>query len=112
MRDIDNAGHGGLEESLNDHIRGQDGQRVMTRDALGVVMEVEASESQTPVHGRSVVSTIDLLAQLTVERQLDDIMNRWEPVGACAIVMEPHTGEILAMASRPGFDPNRPANVG
>jgi len=112
MRNIDNVGHGGLEQSLNDHIRGQDGQRVMTRDALGVVMEVEASESQTPVHGRSVVSTIDLLAQLTIEQQLDEIMNRWNPVGACAVVMEPHTGEVLAMASRPGFDPNKPPEVG
>ena len=112
MRNIDNEGHGGLEESLNDHIRGEDGRRVMTRDALGVVVEVEASESRTPVHGRSVVTTIDLLAQLTIERQLDDIMERWEPVGACAIVMEPHTGEVLAMASRPGFDPNKPAEVG
>lgn len=112
MRNIDNEGHGGLEESLNDHIRGHDGQRVMTRDALGVVVEVEASESRTPVHGRSVVTTIDLLAQLTIERQLDDIMERWEPVGACAIVMEPHTGEVLAMASRPDFDPNFPADVG
>ena len=42
MRDIDNLGHGGLEQSLNDMIRGSDGCRVMTRDARGVVMEVEA----------------------------------------------------------------------
>lgn len=111
MRDIDNVGHGGLEQSLNDHIRGQDGQRVMTRDARGVVMEVEASESQTPVHGRSVVCTIDLLTQLAIERQLDDVMDRWQPVGACAVVMEPHSGEVLAMASRPAFDPNRPSEV-
>jgi len=111
MRDIDNTGHGGLEQSLNDSIRGQDGRRVMTRDARGVVMEVEASESQTPVHGRSVICTIDLLTQLTIERQLDDLMERWKPVGACAVVMEPHTGEVLAMASRPAFDPNRPAEA-
>lgn len=111
MRDIDNQGHGGLEQSLNDHIRGVDGRRVMTRDARGVVMEVEASESQTPVHGRSVISTIDLLTQLAIERQLDELMQRWQPVGACAVVMEPQSGEILAMASRPAFDPNRPSDV-
>ncbi|MEO2035038.1 MAG: penicillin-binding protein 2 [Planctomycetaceae bacterium] len=111
MRDIDNLGHGGLEQSLNDMIRGSDGCRVMTRDARGVVMEVEATESQTPVHGRSVICTIDLLTQLAVEQQLDDVMHRWKPVGACAVVMEPQSGEILAMASRPAFDPNRPAEV-
>lgn len=111
MRDIDNQGHGGLEQSLNDHIRGVDGRRVLTRDARGVVMEVEASASLTPIHGRSVICTIDLLTQLAMERQLDDVMRRWQPVGACAVVMEPQTGEILAMASRPAFDPNRPSEV-
>ena len=111
MRDIDNMGHGGLEQSLNDLIRGNDGCRVMTRDARGVVMEVEVSESRTPVHGRSVICTIDLLTQLAVERHLDAVMKRWQPLGACAVVMEPQTGEILAMASRPAFDPNRPAEV-
>lgn len=111
MRDIDNIGHGGLEQSLNDLIRGNDGCRVLTRDARGVVMEVEASESQTPVHGRSLICTIDLLTQLFIERHLDKVMERWQPLGACAVVMEPFSGEILAMASRPAFDPNRPAEV-
>lgn len=111
MRDIDNIGHGGLEESLNDHIRGQDGQRVMTRDARGMVVEVEAAESQTPVHGQSVVCTIDLLTQLAIENQLDELMDRWRPTGACAVVMEPHTGDVIAMASRPDFDPNHPSQV-
>jgi cell division protein FtsI (penicillin-binding protein 3) len=111
MRDIDNMGHGGLEQSLNDLIRGDDGHRVMTRDARGVVMEVEASESQSPVHGRSVICTIDLLTQLSIERQLDEVMERWKPVGACAVVMEPHTGEVMAMASRPSFNPNLPSEV-
>ena len=111
MRDIDNIGHGGLEQSLNDLIRGTDGRRVLTRDARGVVMEVAASESQAPVHGRSVICTIDLLTQLSIEHHLDKLMDRWQPVGACAVVMEPAGGEILAMASRPAFDPNLPAEV-
>ncbi|MCH2211398.1 MAG: penicillin-binding protein 2 [Fuerstiella sp.] len=111
MRDIDNIGHGGLEQSRNELIRGNDGYRVMTRDARGVVIEVEAAESQIPVHGQSVICTIDLLTQLTIERQLDEVMREWEPVGACAVVMEPQTGEILAMASRPALDPNSPADV-
>ncbi len=106
MRDIDNAGQGGLEESLHVVIRGQDGTRVMTRDALGIVMEVAAERSRSPVQGQSVISTIDLLTQIETERQLDLLMSKWEPVGACAIVMDPASGEILAMASRPAFDPN------
>lgn len=106
IRDIDNQGRSGLEESLNDVIRGQDGSRVMTRDARGIIMEVAASRSASPVHGETVISTIDLLTQIETERQLDELVAEWNPVGACAIVMEPVSGEILAMASRPAFDPN------
>ncbi len=106
IRDIDNAGKGGLEQSLNELIRGTDGSRVMTRDARGKVIEVAAERSTPPVHGQTVISTIDLLAQIETERQLDLLMDEWKPLGACAIVMEPYSGEILAMASRPGFDPN------
>jgi cell division protein FtsI (penicillin-binding protein 3) len=106
IRDIDNIGHGGLEESFDQRIRGTDGSRVMTRDALGVVVEVAAENSRAPVHGRSVIASLDLLTQIHVERQLDGLMRTWLPVGACAIVMNPMNGEILAMASRPAFDPN------
>ena len=106
IRNIDNVGQGGLEQSLHDVIRGVDGNRVMTRDARGIVMEVAAERSQSPKHGQTVVSTIDLLTQIETERQLDGLMEEWKPNGACAIVMAPDSGEILAMASRPGFDPN------
>ncbi len=106
IRNIDNEGKGGLEQSLNALIRGVDGNRVMTRDARGIVVEVAAEQSSSPDHGQTVVSTIDLLMQIETERHLDELMNDWKPVGACAIVMEPHSGDVLAMASRPGFDPN------
>ena len=106
IRNIDNVGQGGLEQCLHEMIRGVDGHRVMTRDARGIVMEVAADRSHSPKHGQTVVSTIDLLTQIETERQLDALMEDWKPIGACAIVMAPSTGEILAMASRPGFDPS------
>lgn len=106
IRNIDNVGQGGLEQSLHDVIRGVDGNRVMTRDARGIIMEVAAERSQAPQHGQTVVSTIDLLTQIETEQQLDALMEEWKPNGACAVVMVPQSGEILAMASRPGFDPN------
>ena len=111
IRNIDNVGQGGLEQSLHDVIRGADGNRVMTRDARGKVMEVAAERSESPKHGQTVISTIDLLTQIETERQLDLLVEEWKPVGACAIVMEPHSGEILAMASRPAFHPNSLLNV-
>ena len=111
IRNIDNVGQGGLEQSLHDMIRGADGNRVMTRDARGKVMEVAAERSEPPKHGQTVISTIDLLMQIETERQLDMLVEEWKPVGACAIVMQPHSGEILAMASRPAFHPDSLLNV-
>lgn len=111
IRDIDNEGRGGLEQGLNDSIRGEDGRRVMTRDARGIVMEVAAEQSRPPQHGQSVVSTIDLMIQIRTEEHLDQLMDQWKPLGACAIVMEPHSGEILAMVSRPAFRPDSLINL-
>lgn len=111
LRDIDNEGRGGLEQGLNESIRGEDGRRVMTRDARGIVMEVAAEQSRPPQHGRSVVSTIDLTIQIRTEEHLDQLMDQWKPLGACAIVMEPHSGEILAMVSRPSFRPDSLTNL-
>lgn len=111
IRDIDNVGHGGLEESLDDLIRGVDGQRAMVRDARGLVMEVATEKSQTPIHGQTVLCSLDLILQVSVEQHLKQLVERWKPIGACAIVMEPKTGEVLAMASAPSFDPNHPGRV-
>lgn len=111
IRDIDNVGHGGLEQSLDDLIRGSDGQRAMVRDARGLVMEVATEKSQSPIHGQTVLCSLDLLLQVRVEQQLNQLVERWKPKGACVIVMEPQTGEILAMASAPTFDPNVPSRV-
>jgi cell division protein FtsI/penicillin-binding protein 2 len=105
LRDIDNFGRGGLEQSRDQSLRGIDGRRVMTRDALGIIMEVAEERSRPPRHGQAVVTTLDLPIQMAAEEALDDVMARWQPVGACAIVMEPQSGDILAMVSRPAFDP-------
>lgn len=111
IRDIDNIGHGGLEESLNDLIRGTDGNRMMIRDARGVVVEVETARSQMPHHGQTVVCSLDVILQIQTEQLLRELAERWQPLGACAIVMEPHSGEILSMASLPSFDPNQPGTI-
>ena len=111
MRDIDNNGHGGLEQSLNDHIRGEDGVRVLSRDARGTVVEVASARSRSPQHGRTVVTALDLMIQIRTEELLEELAAKWQPLGACAIVMEPRTGEILGMGSVPAFNPNRPATV-
>jgi len=107
LRDIDNRGQGGLEEALDGELRGEDGVRVLARDARGVLMEVDQTLSRPPKPGRAVVSSIDLPLQIRTEQLLDELVDEWRPQGACAIVMEPWSGEVLAMASRPAFHPDR-----
>lgn len=111
LRDIDGIGRGGVEQSLDAVLRGKSGKRVLTRDARGRIIEVRDDASNPPERGRTVVLTIDSVIQLYAERELDALMDRWKPRGATAIVLDPQTAEILAMASRPAFNPNNPANV-
>src|SRR5690606_18269031 len=61
--------------------------------------------------GQNVVLTLDAVLQLYTERELDRAMEQWAPKSASAIVMDPRTAEILALASRPTFDPNHPADA-
>lgn len=108
LRDIDGNGRGGVEQSLDRFIRGVDGKRVMDRDARGHVLQVRDEVDAMPADGRSVRLTLDSVIQVFVERELDDVMQTWKPRSCAAIVLDPRSGEVLAMASRPGFDPNRP----
>ncbi|HUG91633.1 MAG TPA: penicillin-binding protein 2, partial [Planctomycetaceae bacterium] len=66
---------------------------------------------QAPRHGDSLMLTLDTVLQLLVEDELDRLFDEWKPNGACVTVMDPATAEVLAMASRPAFDPNDPSRV-
>lgn len=108
LRDIDGYGRGGIEERYDSILRGTPGRRRLTRDALGRVIEVTEDPDHPPLPGESLVLTLDTVVQLFVERELDRLVAAWQPESCCAVVLEPQTGEVLAMASRPTFDPNRP----
>ncbi len=108
LRNIDGIGRGGIEQTFDDILRGHDGTRQLTRDARGKVVQVREEVVSAPKHGRTVVLTLDAVIQLYAERELDQIVEKWNPRGASAIVMDPRNGEVLAMASRPGFDLNNP----
>jgi cell division protein FtsI/penicillin-binding protein 2 len=100
-RDIDNHGRGGVEEGLERLLVGRNGERTLLRDARGYVIDVDASKTIEPQHGHNVRLTIDSLLQMDVEKRLSDLMLECQPLGACAVVLDPKTGEVLAMASRP-----------
>lgn len=111
LRDVDGVGRGGLEQSLDGQLRGTDGSRMVVRDARGRVIDVLDEVTKPPKPGETAVLTLDVVVQLFVERELEQVMQEWKPASACAIVMDPRSGDILAMASRPTFDPNNPVNV-
>ncbi|HEV7998576.1 MAG TPA: penicillin-binding protein 2 [Planctomycetaceae bacterium] len=111
LRDVDGNSRGGLEQALGEAVRGRPGRRTLYRDARGRVIDVPDDTDIPPQPGQSVVTSLDSIIQLYAERELDRIVEEWKPRGACALVEDPSTGEILAMASRPTFDPNRPEGV-
>ena len=108
MRDIDGRGQGGIEQSLDNRLRGRDGSRELVQDARGRVLEVREDGATPPHNGQTVVLTLDAVIQVYAERALDSVVEQWKPKTACAIVLDPQTGDVLAMASRPTFDPNHP----
>ncbi|MFV0445398.1 MAG: peptidoglycan D,D-transpeptidase FtsI family protein [Planctomycetaceae bacterium] len=111
LRDVDNLGHGGLEEAYDADLRGTPGQREVRRDARGFVTAVLDSATEPPRNGARIETTIDSLLQLRVERRLQSALDQWQPKSVTAIVMNPQTGELLTLACAPTFDPNRPGDV-
>lgn len=96
----------GIEMVLDKDIRGDIKNQRLTTDRNNIPILESALAQVLPDQERSVHLTIDTTIQFVAERGLDGIMKENRPEGAAIIVMNPKTGEILAMASRPNFDPN------
>lgn len=102
---IDNQGLSGIELLYNDYLMGTDGSIKYYSDAKGNKLELsEVYENATS--GMDIMLTIDKNIQTSVEREMNNIVKMFEPDHALAIAMDPNTGEILAMSSRPTFNPN------
>ncbi len=97
----------GLEYSLNNTLRGQAGERRVVRDAIG--QPVSISEAATEHPGKTVALTLDANIQQRTEDVLGAVAQKFTPKDATAIVMDPRTGAILALANWPKFNPGQPA---
>ncbi len=99
-------GHGlaGLEYSLDEHLRGQDGERRLKKDALGEPIQLR--ESKPTVRGTDVRLTLDANLQDRAEEVLAEVGEAWKPKGATAIVMDPRDGALLALANWPRVNAN------
>jgi stage V sporulation protein D (sporulation-specific penicillin-binding protein) len=104
---IDSQGLAGVEYSYDKQLRGTPGSIVIEYDALGRQIPQAMHRYVAPTDGLGLVLTIDEVVQGLVERELDRIMGENKPQHATILVMDPDTGEILALGCRPGFDPNQ-----
>ena len=102
---IDNQGLSGLELKYNEELTGTSGSIKYYSDAKGNRLN-KAEEYKEAISGNNVYLTIDLDLQQSVERELDNAAAKYNPEHALAIAINPKTGEILAMASRPSYNPN------
>lgn len=102
---IDNQGLSGLELNYDDYLTGKDGAIKYFSDGKGHRLNLE-EVYVAPQGGMNLTLTIDLDLQLTIEKELDNVIDMYDPEDALILAMNPKTGEILAMANRPAFDPN------
>ncbi len=102
----DGKGRDGLEYSLNGEVEGHADQLRGLRDRSGRLIFSDGIEDERAFAGHNVHLTIDQGIQFAAERELADAVNTFEAIGGSVVVVDPFTGEILAMASYPGFNPN------
>ena len=102
---IDNQGLSGLELMYDEYLTGSYGAIKYFSDAKGNKLELSEIYEQ-PQDGIDIYLTIDYNIQIALERELDNAISKYNPDQALGIVMDPKTGEVLAIASRPSFDPS------
>jgi len=106
--DTDGRGLEGLEAFLNDSLKGVNGYIETERSRRGGELRQFREVVIAPQHGRNVYLTLDSRLQLMVEEELVRTRKEFQARGACAVLVQPRTGRILAMASVPTYDPNKP----
>ena len=104
---IDNNGLEGLEYEYDSVLKGIAGKFTVETDAIGHALPQSKKGYIPPVQGKNLILTADEVIQFIVERELEQHINLSQAKGGIAIAMDPKTGEILAMASRPTYDPNQ-----
>ena len=102
---IDNQGLSGIELYYDEYLTGADGAIKYFSDGKGNKLEL-TEVYEAPTSGITLELTIDIDLQLAIENELDNAVSKYNPEQAMILAMDPNTGEILAMASRPTFDSN------
>jgi cell division protein FtsI/penicillin-binding protein 2 len=107
---LDNTGLEGIELYLDKYLKGAQGWAIFLRDARQKKLDIW-EKMVLPRDGNDIVLTIDQVIQYIAERELDKAYKTYHAKGASIIVMDPHTGKVLALANRPTYDLNEHSNV-
>jgi cell division protein FtsI/penicillin-binding protein 2 len=105
----DNKGLGGLEIQYNRNLTGKTGKQTIVRDPFGRAINVLSTTPEQ--QGQDLFTTIDHTIQANAEAVLRRTIARWHAKSATAVVMDPRTGAVLAMAQAPGYDANNASKV-
>ncbi len=100
---LDDEGLGGIEREFDTRLKGNPGRMLLSLDAR---RKGFGRVERNPIAGQNVVLTIDENIQYIAERELQTAMEQTQAISGTVIVQNPHTGEILALANRPTFNPN------
>jgi cell division protein FtsI/penicillin-binding protein 2 len=105
---VDNQALEGVELKYDKFLKTRGGKVLMERDASGRTL---SSGVNMEAKGNNIVLTIDEVLQRIAEKELDKAMEKWKAASASVIMMDPFTGEILALANRPSYNPNNGRNA-
>ena len=106
---VDNLGLEGIEKQFDNHLKGRDGWIVLQRDGKGRNWRNHAYPRRDPMDGSDIILTLDLNYQAILQDELSRRVVQTGAAGGMGLLVEPHTGRILALACLPDFDPNEPA---
>jgi cell division protein FtsI (penicillin-binding protein 3) len=104
--DIDNKGVTGVELAMNELLAGRPGSQLVLRSPLPGHARLMTRPLRAPVAGATIETTIDRDLQFICERILADALREYDALGGAVVVMDPASGEILALANAPTFDLN------
>lgn len=104
--DREYTGVNGISKSFDQILKGEDGSRMVERNAMGELISITEDQTRTPIPGDDIYLTIDKRFQSIVEEELKKALELTSGVSATGIIMNPNSGEILALANISDFDPN------
>lgn len=103
---IDGEGLEGIEADYDKVLQSENGKQLVLRDARRRIFMLKDDQPETPQRGYDLKTTIDLYIQNVVENEIEKVNSEYKPQKVIGIVMEPYTGEILALANYPSYDLN------